>query len=299
MSAPRRRWLELGVRSPSAGEREELLAEGLVLLGARAVAEEDGWYVSHFEEPPDVDVFVARVREILLEVGGLAEVEVRTRWRVHEDWAETWKRGLRPRRLTPRILVTTSWQPVESGAGDIVVVLDPGMAFGTAEHGTTRGCLRLLDRTVHRGDRIVDVGAGSGILSIAAARMGATEVLAVEGDPLAIEAMADNVARNSVTGAVTWVARWADAPFIEALGPRDGVVANIETGILGPLLPGFARILPAGAWLILSGILVEEWDTFRARVERVGFRLEETDTDGEWRSGVFRRGGGRGSSSHH
>lgn len=299
MSAPRRRWLELGVRSPSAGEREALLAEGLVLLGARAVAEEDGWYVSHFEEPPDVDVFVARVREILLEVGGLAEVEVRTRWRVHEDWAETWKRGLRPRRLTPRILVTTSWQPVESGAGDIVVVLDPGMAFGTAEHGTTRGCLRLLDRTVHRGDRIVDVGAGSGILSIAAARMGATEVLAVEGDPLAIEAMADNVARNSVTGAVTWVARWADVPFIEALGPRDGVVANIETGILGPLLPGFARILPAGAWLILSGILVEEWDTFRARVERVGFRLEETDTDGEWRSGVFRRGGGRGSSSHH
>jgi ribosomal protein L11 methyltransferase len=299
MSALPRRWLELGVRSPSAGEREALLAEGLVSLGARAVAEEDGWYVSHFEEPPDVDVFVARVRQILLEVGGLAEVEVRTRWCAHEDWAETWKRGLRPRRLTPRILVTTSWQPVESAAGDIVLVLDPGMAFGTAEHGTTRGCLRLLDRTVREGDRIVDVGAGSGILSIAAARMGATEVLAVEGDPLAIEAIADNVARNSVTGTVTWAARWADVSFITALGPRDGVVANIETGVLGPLLPGFARILPAGAWLILSGILVEDWDTFRGRVERVGFRLEETDTDGEWRSGVFRREGGQGSSLHH
>jgi ribosomal protein L11 methyltransferase len=296
MSALPRRWLELGVRSPSAGEREALLAEGLVMAGARAVAEEGGWYVSHFEEPPDVDAFVAHVRELLLETGGMAEVEVRTRWCEHQDWAETWKRGLRPRRLTRRLVVTTSWEPVESEPGDIVVVLDPGMAFGTAEHGTTRGCLRLLDRTVHEGDRIVDVGAGSGILSIAAARMGAKEVLAVEGDPLAVEAIADNVTRNAVAGAVMWVARWADASFLEALGPRDGVVANIETGALGPLLPGFARTLPAGAWLILSGILVEEWDAFRARVERAGFRLEEVDTDGAWRSGRFRKGGRRGRS---
>jgi len=295
MSAVPRRWLELGVRSPSAGEREALLAEGLVALGARAVAEEGGWYISHFEEPSDVDAFVAHVRDLLVEVGGLTDVEVRTRWCEHEDWAETWKRGLRPRRLTHRLIVTTSWQPVESEPGDIVVVLDPGMAFGTAEHGTTRGCLRLLDRTVHEGNRIVDVGAGSGILSIAAARMGAKEILAIEGDPLAVEALAENVARNAVTGTVTWVTRWADVPFLTVLGPRDGVVANIETGVLGPLLPGFARTLPAGAWLILSGILSEEWDAFRTRVEGAGFHLEEVDTDGEWRSGRFRRGEGRGS----
>lgn len=285
-----RRWMELGVRSPSAGEHEALLAEGLVALGGRAVSEEEGgWYVSHFEEPADPEAFVARARAWFGALPALGEVEVRTRWIAHEDWAETWKRGLEPRRLTDRLWVTTSWRPVEPGPGEHVIVVDPGMAFGTAEHGTTRGCLRLLDRVVRPGERILDVGAGSGILSIAAAALGAAEVVALEGDPLAEEALAENVTRNGASGRVRWHTRWADAALLAQLGPRDGVVANIETGVLGPLVPGFAAALRPGGWLVVSGILAAEWSAFSAAVEEAGFVLQAVDADGEWRSAWFER----------
>jgi ribosomal protein L11 methyltransferase len=285
--------MELGVRSPSAGEPEALLAEGLVALGGRAVVEEDGgWYVSHFEEPADADGFVARARAWFHGIPALGEVELRTRWIDHEDWAETWKRGLGRRRITDRLWVTTSWHPVEPGPDEHVVVVDPGMAFGTAEHGTTRGCLRLLDRAVRPGERVLDVGAGSGILSIAAAALGAAEVVAIEGDELAEEALAENVARNGVADRVQWSTRWADPSLLAALGPRDGIVVNIETGILGPLLEGFAAALRPGGWLILSGIPAGEWDAFAASVAAVGFELEALDADGDWRSGWFVRGAG-------
>jgi ribosomal protein L11 methyltransferase len=167
------------------------------------------------------------------------------------------------------------------------------MAFGTAEHGTTRGCLRLLDRAVTPGARVADIGAGSGILSIAAAALGASRVLAVEGDPLAVEALADNVRRNGVLDRVQWQERWADGSVLLALAPLDGIVANIESGVLRPLLPGFAAALADSGWLILSGILDEEWEEMEGVTEAHGFETVEVDRDGIWRSGWFvRRTGG-------
>jgi ribosomal protein L11 methyltransferase len=119
--------------------------------------------------------------------------------------------------------------------------------------------------------------------------MGASDIVAVEGDPLAVEAMEENVGRNGVAGAVTIDTTWADNAFLASLAPRDGVVANLESGILRPLLPGFASVLPADGWLILSGILAEEWPGVRDDTIRAGFRFVEVDEDGEWRSGLFRR----------
>jgi ribosomal protein L11 methyltransferase len=290
MSGPPRRWLELGVRSPSAGEREALLAEGLVALGGRAVSEEgDGWFVSHFEDPEDPEDFLARARAAFAAGPALGVVELRTRWIDHEDWAETWKRGLGPRRVTDRLWVTTSWHPVEPGPGERVIVVDPGMAFGTAEHGTTRGCLRLLDRALREGDRVLDVGAGSGILAIAAAALGAAEVLALEGDELAEGALEENVERNGVADRVRWATRWADARLLTSLGPREGIVANIDTGALAPLLEGFAAALRPGGWLILSGVPADAWDGFATNVASAGFALEALDADGDWRAGWFVR----------
>jgi len=285
-----RRWLELRARSPSAKEVEPLLAEALIALGGRAVEEAGGWYVTHVEEPESPEAYLARARSVLADVVGGALVELVTRWVDHEDWAETWKRGLAPRRIGPRLVVTTTWHPVEPGPGDLILVIDPGMAFGTAEHGTTRGCLRLLDWTVVPGERVLDVGAGSGILAIAAARLGA-EVLAIEGDPLATEALAENVAQNGVADRVRIDTRWADAALLAASGPRDGIVANIESGVLKPLLDAFATALRPGGWLILSGILADEWPDMRAAVEARGLRVEAVDEDGEWRSALARRAG--------
>jgi ribosomal protein L11 methyltransferase len=288
MSTYKGRWLEVAVRSPGAGELEALLPEALVAAGGRAVQERDGWQVTHVPEPADPEAFLDGVRA---SCEGLTrhDVEVESRWCAHEDWAESWKRGLEPRYLTDRLVVTTTWQPVEERPGRVILVVDPGMAFGTAEHGTTRGCLRLLDRTVQRDERLLDVGAGSGILGIAAARLGAAAVLAVEGDELAVEVLVENVEHNGVADRVRCRTRWVDVALLTELGPHDGVVANIESGILRPLLPGFAAAVKRGGWLILSGILDTEWEGMRADAEGAGFTFVAVDEDGEWRSGLFTR----------
>lgn len=200
-----------------------------------------------------------------------------------------WKRGLGPRVITDRILVRPSWSPSPTGAPEVEIVLDPGMAFGTAEHGTTRGCLRLLDRVVRPGDRVLDVGSGSGILAIAAALLGASEVVAFEADELALEAMAENFERNAVSERVRCVEGLATSARIADQGVASGVVANIESRTLVGLLPGFAGALAPGGWLILSGIQREEWLSVRNAAEVAGFRFVDVDSDGEWRSGLFER----------
>ncbi len=287
-SRSERRWLELRVRPPEGDARGELLADALVGLGGRAVEERDGWLLTHLSEPEDPRAFLEEVRRQLRADTGLDDVEVETAWRAHEAWEETWRRGLGPRRITSRILVRPSWTTAQDPDEGIVIVLDPGMAFGTAEHGTTRGCLRLLDRVLRPGDRVLDVGSGSAILAIAAALLGAREVVAIESDPLAWEAMEENVERNGAADRVRLERRAADAAWLALQAPAEGVVANIETGILGPLLPGIRGALGPGGWVILSGILAGEWEGLRATAERHGLSTVDVDADGEWRSGLFR-----------
>lgn len=290
MSHPARRWLELSVRSPSAGERAPLLAEALVAVGGRAAQERGGWFVTYVEEPDDVATFLADAAKTLAELTDLDDVEVATAWQLHEEWAESWKRGLAPRLVSERIVVRPSWiDPSEGPTAEVVIVLDPGMAFGTAEHGTTRGCLRLLDRVVTGGERVLDVGAGSGILSVAAALLGASEVRAVEGDSLSCEALRENVERNGVAGRVTVDEAWADRASLAALGAWDGVVANIETGILLPLFDPLFQSVRPGGWLIVSGILAEEIDGVRSALEALGAAVSTVDADGDWRSALVTR----------
>jgi len=284
-----RRWLQLRVRDRGDADLSELLVEGLLALGGRAAEEREGWYTTAIEEPADPEAFIARARSTLAELTASGTVDLEVEWRNHEDWAETWKRGLEPRRVTDRILVRPSWSTPPADPPPVEIVLDPGMAFGTAEHGTTRGCLRLLDGVVRSGDRVLDVGSGSGILAIAAAHLGASEVIAIEADTLACEALRENLAHNGVEDRVRCVEAMVEPNDLVRMGPVSGVVANIESGPLTRLMVGFAGALPSGGWLILSGILADEWPALRSEAERRGFRLREVDADGEWRSGHFER----------
>ncbi|MEQ1857458.1 MAG: 50S ribosomal protein L11 methyltransferase [Longimicrobiales bacterium] len=284
-----RRWLQLRVRPRGDADLSPLLVEGLFALGARAAEERDGWYVTAVEEPADLDAFVAGARANLSAMAGSDDFDFEVEWRSHEDWAETWKRGLAPRQVTERILVRPSWTPAPPGAPAIEIVIDPGMAFGTAEHGTTRGCLRLLDRTVQPGGRVLDVGAGSGILAIAAARLGADEVTAIEADALACEALRDNLVLNGVGDRVRCVEAMVGPDDLAVLGPVAGIVANIESRPLTALMSGFVRALAPGGWLILSGIMAQEWPTVRGAAEAEGLHFREVDEDGEWRSALFER----------
>jgi ribosomal protein L11 methyltransferase len=161
------------------------------------------------------------------------------------------------------------------------------MAFGTAEHATTRGCLRLLDRRVREGDRIADIGSGSGILSIAAAHLGAREVLGIEVDPMACEAAQENLLANGVEGRVRIVVDEIQGSDPIPQAPYQGIVANIQRFILVPLLPSFRASMDQGAWMILSGILLEEREELLRATAEAGFTLDEEDQEGEWWSGVF------------
>ena len=289
MSGPDR-WLVVRARTAPGAADDGRVAEALLELGGRAVQFDDGgWWTTHLaEDAVDTDD-PRRWRDRLERLLDPGAVEVEVEWQEHGDWAELWKQGLAPRRVTARLVVSPSWCTVEARPGDLVITLDPGMAFGTAEHGTTRGCLRLLDEAVSAGDVVLDVGAGSAILSIAAALFGAARVTALESDELAVPAARENVEANRVGDRVRVVEATADIDLLRSLGPCEGVVANIQRGILEELLPGFAAAVRPGGWLILSGIPEPEWDGMVTAAWGQGFSLDRVDPDGEWRSGRFTR----------
>lgn len=283
------RWLVLSVRCPS----EELaveLAEGLVASGGAAVEEAHGRLRSFFLPPADADAFVAAVSARLEAVAPGTPLDVRWEWQADEDWAAAWKRGLRPRRIGRRLIVAPSWTRPEARPGDIVIVLDPEMAFGTGEHATTRAALRLLQEAIRGGERVLDVGAGSAILSIAAARLGADDVHAAEINADALGNAAENIVRNGVTDRVRLEHARVDATFLAADPSRyDLILANLLSGVLRPLLPAFFDALRPGGRLILAGILEEEAEDMIVSAEATGLVLDIEDLEDEWWSGLLQR----------
>tara|TARA_Y100000588_G_scaffold156190_1_gene170215 strand:+ start:220 stop:1092 length:873 start_codon:yes stop_codon:yes gene_type:complete len=287
MNYPKLRWLEVGIRSPVTDNEASVLVDTLVQMCGRSVLEREGWLYTYFEEPDELSGFIERLRSRVSSAIGNEEIDVVTRWQANEDWSEKWKRGLSSKRITDTIVVRPSWVQFHPELDDIVIVIDPGMAFGTAEHGTTRGSLRLLESALKVNDRILDIGSGSGILAIAAAALGASEAIAVEGDPPSFEALRENVERNGVSSRVQCIEEWADTHSLRRIGPVDGIVANLQSGVLSPFLPAFRDTLIQDGWLIMSGILSIEWPRFLEDASAKGFRCVEVDRDGEWTSGLF------------
>jgi len=162
------------------------------------------------------------------------------------------------------------------------------MAFGTAEHATTRGCLRLMDPRVSSGARIADVGAGSGILSIAAALLGASRVAAVEMDAISCQVARENARANGVEDRIEVLEIPVEGAEPLPSAPFDGVVANLQSSLVLPLLAALRESLAPGGWLILSGILQEEVALVLEAASRQGLELEAEDREDEWWSGALR-----------
>ncbi len=281
---PPERWLELKVRSTLEAE---WVASALLELGGSAVEESEGEYITFLLPPADLESLLDLARERLRELSPDTPFHLEWRWQPQQDWEVLWRRGLGPRRVTPRLTVTPSWDPVHPEPGELVLVLDPGMAFGTAEHATTRGCLRLLDGRVTSGSRVADVGAGSGILSIAAAHLGAVEVLALETDGMACETALENVLRNGVGDRVQVLEALVTAGPPLPGTPLNGIVANLQSHLLLPLLSTFRASLTPEGWLIVSGVLLEERDRMMAAASRAGFAFSEGDEEDGWWAGAF------------
>jgi ribosomal protein L11 methyltransferase len=283
------RWLVLTVRVADA-ELLPLAAEALVARGSWAVEEVDGGVVTYLPEPRDAEAYVAELRAALAdELPHAAAPEVSWRWQANEDWAARWREGLAPRQVTERIVVKPTWTEWQARPGQVVIDIDPQMAFGTGEHATTRGCLRLLDDALCPGARVLDVGSGSAILAIAAAMLGAAEAIAVEYDPDANLNARENLERNGVEGRVRIVESMADAALLAELGRFDLVLANILSGVIRPLLPAFREALggaQAGR-LIVSGILRTEAPGVMHDAEAAGFRIVRIDEEEEWWSALL------------
>ena len=163
----------------------------------------------------------------------------------------------------------------------LTIVIEPEMAFGTGEHQTTRGVVRLLPALIRPGDRVADLGSGSAVLAIAAAKRGAAHVVAIEIDHDAIANAIENVARNGVAGSVT-VLEGDAAVLLPLVAPMRVVLANILSSVLLAMLPMIRRALTVDGEAILSGILLDERETMLAALARDGWRLVAEDVEGAW-----------------
>jgi ribosomal protein L11 methyltransferase len=202
---------------------------------------------------------------------------------VHEaDWAEAWKAHFPVLRVGRRLVIKPTWRRHRPRPDDVVLALDPGMAFGTGLHPTTRLCLAALEEVADRGAmdgaRVLDVGCGSGILAIAAAKLGAASVLGVDTDPIAVEATIANAARNRLAGRIG--AREGSLPSGDA--SFDVVLANLIASVLIALAPHLRDELRGGGTLLASGIFVDREAEVREAFAAAGLDMTQRSAEGEW-----------------
>jgi ribosomal protein L11 methyltransferase len=211
---------------------------------------------------------------------------------VDQDWSEDWKQSFTARRVGQRLVIAPSWEDYERQTGEIVVTLDPGRAFGTSEHQTTRLCLAAIERLIRPGDAVVDVGTGSGILAIAAVRLGAGSVVAVENDSDAVLVAHENIERNGLTKFVTVVEGTLGPELLKAQ-TADLVVMNISSAIVRDSMGDVARTLKPGGFYVASGFIDETLPAVQRAAAAAGLRMLGVDEDDEWRCIVASAPGAR------
>lgn len=269
----------LEVRVPP--ERQEALAAWLAARTGAAVEERpDGSVIGFTRLEEDAEYIAHEV----LERFETATVEQHAI--VHVDWSTRWRDGLGPRQIG-RLTLVPSWVPYDPGPHEVVVVLDPETAFGSGEHGSTRAALALLERHLQPGQLLLDLGAGSGILAIAAARLGGRGI-AVEIDADAIPVAQRNIDRNTVGDRVKLLHH--DAAIVAPLlGPADLACSNILRIINQGLLPEIHMALKPGGKAIFSGMEPGERDLFLPALTQAGFIPEDEVIDDGWWAVLARR----------
>ncbi|WP_077614526.1 50S ribosomal protein L11 methyltransferase [Caenibacillus caldisaponilyticus] len=207
---------------------------------------------------------------------------------VNEDeWATAWKKYYKAKRVTDRLTIVPTWEDYRpESPEEIVIELDPGMAFGTGTHPTTVLCLSAIERYLRPGDRVLDVGTGTGVLSIACAKLGAQSVDAVDLDEVAVKVAGMNVRLNKVQDRVR-VQRGNLADHLT--GPYDLIVANILAEVILRLINDAGRLLDRGGRFIASGIILKKKEEVKQRLIEAGFAVDEESADGDWIALICRK----------
>ena len=307
-------WIEIRVRGPHAGK--DAAAALLIRAGSPGVLEDDGAVCaeagrliafSRWEDETAEDACVSGVVSYRAYLDGPAasvmeglsaglrgigwEISLKSPYR-DRDWATLWMAGIRPVRISrgsTAVVIKPTWDRTRGKPGDIVIEIDPGMAFGTGSHATTKMCLRAVLNILKGGAKpgapssLLDVGTGTGVLAIAAKKLGIGKAVGTDIDPVALRVARKNARINGA--ALTLTGRPVDA----VRGSFDIVVANILAGALIGLSGDICAKVGAGGFLILSGILREEADKVRGAYSSLGLRPRRSYSSGEWAALVFGR----------
>lgn len=204
-----------------------------------------------------------------------------------EDWAETWKAYIHTEKIGERIVVRPTWEEYTPSADEIVIELDPGAAFGTGAHATTAMCLRWLEHLVSPGMRVYDVGCGSGILAVAAAKLGAGEVIAMDYDPVAVSVAEENIRQNNAHNVVACESDLLSA--CEGAAPAELITANIIADVIIRLFAQLDRHLALGGTLLASGIIDDRIADVEHAAAQHGFTVLDMTCEKEWAAMIIRR----------
>ncbi|MCW1060114.1 MULTISPECIES: 50S ribosomal protein L11 methyltransferase [Streptococcus] len=304
-------WQELTITV--SREAEEVVSNILIDLGSQGVAIDDSAdylgqvdqygelfpeveqservrITGYYPDSVDIEDIAAQANERLAELDGFGletgDIELTRQELAEEDWADNWKKYFEPARITHDLTIVPSWTDYEVTTGEKVIKLDPGMAFGTGTHPTTKMSLFALEQVLRNGEIVLDVGTGSGVLSIASSLLGAKEIFAYDLDDVAVRVAQENIALNAGTENIHVAAGdLLKGVDIEA----DVIVANILADILVNLTDDAYRLLKDEGYLIMSGIISEKWNLVRESAETAGFFLETHMIQGEWNACVFKK----------
>lgn len=321
------RWFEITVLT--AEQSQEMVAHYMNELGAGGVSIEESWtedkprdtsfgqwydkplnniragyaeIKGYFPEGTDTAALTEQLKELLnglpefgYDAGeftiGSADVN-------EDEWAEAWKKYFKPLQVTEQLTIKPTWEDYEPREGELIIELDPGMAFGTGTHPTTALCLRTLEGAIHGGETVIDVGTGSGILSIGAIRLGAEKVLALDLDPIAVTSATENVKLNGLQDVIE--VRHSDLLGVlrqtEGAGsvqpPVDLVVANILAEIILLFIADVMDVLKPGGIYIASGIYKNKEEDVAAALLAAGFEIIDRVRQEDWIAFVAGKPGG-------
>ena len=261
-------------------EDEDLIDNGEIVVKGYFTAD-DSWE----EVKPQVASAVAVLKAIFSEypIGD-------TYWLLDDDsWQDSWKQYYKPFRIGRHLVIKPQWEPYEQEEGDIILELDPGLAFGTGNHPTTGGALKLLEQETTQGMKVMDFGCGTGILAVAAGLLGAKEVFAVDVDHEAIQATVKNTRINGLMTTVEVIEKDLLKESVTYLKDFDIIVANIVADVIIAVLPQVEQMLKPGGSFIAGGIIDKKQEAVFSALQEYGFHIAEVITEGSWITLMARR----------
>jgi ribosomal protein L11 methyltransferase len=278
-------YIEITISAPE--ESKEAVMFRMGEMGALGFAEQDGNVIAYFEPirpPAEICRELLRFTSVLTSSGLDPSCTCSFQVLPDRDWNETWKQNFVPIDVGDNLSIIPSWLTADTHR--IPIVIDPGMVFGTGHHETTRTCLSLIEQLAKHAGRktFLDIGTGTGILAIGAARLGFEKVMAVDIDPLAVDAAVRNVAANGLGNVEV-----KEGSISSVNGTFDAIVANLLSEILIAIAPEVIARLNPGGTAILSGLLVGQEDAVIAAMSSAGLTYQEKIIDGTWVSLIFRK----------